>query len=440
MTAEPRSFPCPSCGSVVTPAMRDAVVVTCAGCAAVLDARADGHAVLAKHAQSMPVPRIPLGHRGKLDGRELTCVAHLTRVTDVGGSKLTSDEYLLVGGKESRWLVCEDDEWMLLAPFEPAAAGAGATSGGFGGVVGKAVDRDLEVRTVAVAGTLPDRILPGHRARVSTFDSYVDDAVTTQEIDDEGTRWFRGRAIPAARVWQAFGLEPLSVKWLALALAVLLAVVQIAACDAVPQAPLLVANLDFDAAAPERARITEPFTLPRRARVAIQVDTPVENNWASFQLALLSPDDPHAVELGVDVEQWHGVDSDGTWVEGSRQGRTTVGLLNPGSWRLRIEPQTPLPAMWYAVTVGYAFPDSGWLILTWLLLAGAWGIIVAAEVRSRYRLVQGLFIGWGVALAVLLAVADARGWSLLPDDRDSYDTHADIRSNPRLYHMQSHAK
>lgn len=51
-----------------------------------------------------------------------------------------------------------------------------------------------------------------------------------------------------------------------------------------------------------------------------------------------------------------------------------------------------------------------------------------------------VFIAWGVGAALLLGAANFLGWGLPWDDDDAYETSADVRSNPRSYQMQSHAK
>jgi hypothetical protein len=54
--------------------------------------------------------------------------------------------------------------------------------------------------------------------------------------------------------------------------------------------------------------------------------------------------------------------------------------------------------------------------------------------------VRKLFAIWGALLAATLGTANFLGWRLPWDDEAGYDAPVDVRSNPRLYHMQSHAK
>lgn len=368
---------CPRCSTALTRRLDAAVVVACPSCRSVLDLSVSPPNVVAQQEpQHGRAPLIPLGRAGNVLGRNVTCVGYIQRLSDLAGP---TEEYVLRDANGGvRWLVHENDEWCVLKPGKGSDE---ASSGGFGGMAGDQIQRDVRFRTTYVAGELPVKLAPGHEARVSAF-VHGDGAIATVEVDDEGERWFWGRELNERQVWRSFGMRPASIADVAAAAFFLLVIVQLGSCVMTSRRNLIAEELSFSSDDADRARVTEPFELKRRGALELEVEAPVKNEWATFGLALLSESHPKAIERVVEVEQWSGWDEDGSWSEGGHLKSTVVPNVPAGVWRLRIEPRTTRPALAYAVRVRRAYPRFGWLVLTLLALAPI-GWLAHLRVRSR---------------------------------------------------------
>ena len=58
-----------------------------------------------------------------------------------------------------------------------------------------------------------------------------------------------------------------------------------------------------------------------------------------------------ALDVGREVSYYHGVDSDGSWSEGSRDDNALIPAVPAGRWFLRIDPEGPLTGNPIAYTV-----------------------------------------------------------------------------------------
>jgi hypothetical protein len=370
---------CPRCSVALTRRLDAAVVMACPSCRAVLDLSVTPPGVIAQQEKPLahaPAPIIPVGRAGSVQGRNVTCVGYVQRRSDASG---ISEEYVLrdVNGGV-RWLVHEQDEWCLLKPGKGSGE---ATAAGFGGIAGGYAQRDVLFRTTFVAGELPVRLAPGHEAKVSTF-VHGDGAITTIEVDAEGERCFWGRELAERVVWRSFGMRPRSIADIATAAFFLLVIVQISSCMLTSRRPLIVEELSFSPDDADRARVTAPFELKHRSALELEVDAPVQNEWVTFGLALVSESQSKVIERVVEVEQWSGYDDEGSWSEGGPRKSTIVPSVPAGVWRLRVEPRAQRTSLAYAVRVRRANPRFGWLVVALLALLPA-GWLAHVSVRRR---------------------------------------------------------
>ncbi len=91
----------------------------------------------------------------------------------------------------------------------------------------------------------------------------------------------------------------------------------------------------------EASFVTDPFELKgRTSTLELSTTTNVDNNWIYLNYALINQDTGQAYDFGREVSYYHGYDSDGSWTEGSRKDNVAIPSVPPGTYYLRIEPES----------------------------------------------------------------------------------------------------
>jgi hypothetical protein len=134
--------------------------------------------------------------------------------------------------------------------------------------------------------------------------------------------------------------------------------------------------------------LSEPFDVPKRSRMlAVELKTKVLNDWTYITAEMLSTDGEQVLgTTGREVSYYSGVEGNGAWSEGNRNGRILVKAPPPGRYRLQIS------------------QESG----------GASGI-VEGRVRLGARLSR--YHIWLAILFLLLALAVFALWKRCEDER-----------------------
>jgi hypothetical protein len=112
---------------------------------------------------------------------------------------------------------------------------------------------------------------------------------------------------------------------------------------------------------------------------------PLSNAWAYADIVLVPHDSDDAVGLGIEVDEWHGVDGGESWQEGSPRDSTVLGGLATGTYTLQVTPQAG------AGTGTVPPPELRWGIVIKRDIVMARYILIAFFVIVGFPLVLGLF-------------------------------------------------
>lgn len=375
-----QSFSCPSCRGVVqVRAPGKAIVVACEHCGSVVDAQDPRHQLLAKYEGKITIqPRIPLGKKGQLRGETYQCLGFMRRQVVIEGTHYTWSEYLLWHPQRGyRWLAEYANHWTYIKPCNGLPTVRGR--------VARYLDRNYdqfqtaEAETIYVLGEFYWQVRVGDTAKCADFVSppYI---LSKEQTPDEVT-WSIGEYLEPAALWKAFELpgappEPRGVapaepspyqadaqpmfNFLVLLLGVA-TLIQGMGLFLVQNKQVLQQSFTWSMADAEKSRVSEFFALGgRTSNVEIQIKAPVDNNWAYFDLALINHDTGQALDLGREVEYFHGYEDGESWSEGGQTDEVILPSVPPGNYYLRIEPETPLVELPYTITVTRDAPRFVW--------------------------------------------------------------------------------
>jgi ribosomal protein L37AE/L43A len=89
--------------------------------------------------------------------------------------------------------------------------------------------------------------------------------------------------------------------------------------------------------------ISKSFTVDEHCNLELKINAPVSNSYATTEVMLLNEDTGEGEIFYKDVEYYSGVDSDGTWSEGSNQGSFYISSLKPGRYHLEVSAEISAP-------------------------------------------------------------------------------------------------
>lgn len=379
---EPRAIQCTQCGAPLT--IRDVHhtrSVSCDSCGSILDARDPGLAILEASAnQARFQPQIPLGQRGQLMGDKWECIGAMLRATEVEGIDYFWREYLLFNPwKGYRWLVEQNGHWLWVEP----AMSYPLSYRKQGREVAEHQDTEFRLfqtcraRVQSVVGEFYWQVSAGEQV---TMQDYVAPPFTlSKERSRDEVVWSLGAYVPAFDVKNAFGLgemsEPRGVApaqpnpydqttgrfWARTLLFLLVGLfLHTAHLSRLDTKKITSFQFRYEAADPAKAKVSEPFEITGGSAV-IQVDSQaaVNNSWVYLQMALINDETQIAYDFAREIEFYSGVDSDGSWSEGSSADSVVIGTIPAGRYYLLVEPQTEMPAVDYTVTISRD-PPSHW--------------------------------------------------------------------------------
>jgi len=358
------SLSCPHCGAAIELRTGDlAQSIACPACATLMDINDANVAVIVRVQERMLAhPIIPLGTVGSLRGANWQVVGFQVRAIMVDGIEYRWREYLLWNADQGfRYLTEYNGHWNDVGNVRgmpSAVAGAGHPTYEYAGTQFKHFQKATAI-TRFVLGEFPWEVRVGDA--VQTDDYVSPPLMLSKEATDDEITWSIGTYTDPERIRQAFKLkDPLrkptgvfanqpnpltglgrsyfrTFGILALVIAVLFFARRATARNEVAFAD------SFRAAQPRRDTLSSAFVTRlfdvrgRSSNVQINIETTLDNDWAFFDLALLSEDGTHGYELGRNVSYYHGVDSDGSWSEGSAHDRAMLANVPPGKYYLRVE-------------------------------------------------------------------------------------------------------
>ena len=393
-----KALQCPNCGGTIE--LRghgQSINAVCIQCLSILDARTPTLRLIQQfEAQQRRQPLIPLGTRGKLQNTEYEVVGFQVRAIEVDDEVYEWSEYLLMNPyKGYRYLTEYQGHWNDIRTLRalPEHARSGSKKAvRLSGAVYKHF-QSARARTTYVMGEFPWQVRVGEM--VLAEDYIAPPNVMSAESSNDEIVWSTGVYTPGQVIWKAFNLKgapPRAIgiyanqpspytgrvgsvwKLFFLLIGLLFVALIVSAVTAGPERTLFTQRYAFDSRLTgERSFVTPIFNVTDdRADVEVKIDTDLANDWAFFSLALINDDTGVAYDLGKEVSYFYGTDSDGSWTEGGREGRTTFPNVPKGRYYLRVEPEMDNDSrphlMNYTVAVTSGVPSVGWYILALLLL------------------------------------------------------------------------
>lgn len=398
-----RSLSCPNCGGLIElRGFEHSRSAVCVQCCTIIDPSTPELKILQRFDGKLRVrPLIPLGTRGNWRGAVYEAIGFQVRCINVDGVEYCWHEYLLFNPyKGFRYLTQYDGHWNDVQTVRglPTFTRVGNHKAvEFGGLTYKHF-QNAEARTKFVMGEFPWAVRVGES---NVVDDYVAPPFSlSSEMAGGEINWSRGEYVTGSEIWQAFKLKgapptahgvysnqpsPYAGKpgraWrMALLLlcgwAALLFFFVISASNK----EVFSANHHFSPTPGEQSFVTPVFELEGDSKnVEVELRTDLDNNWAYFNLALINESTGQGYDFGREVSYYHGVDSDGSWSEGSRSDSATIPRVPGGRYYLRIEPEMETPTSGfsqaprgfnYTVAVKRDVPTTWlfWLVLPFLII------------------------------------------------------------------------
>lgn len=406
------SLSCPSCGAgIELHAQGWAVSVVCAACGAQLDATDENLRVLQYGERVRLTPRIPLGTRGTWKGAPWEVIGCQVVTITVDEVDYSWTEYVCFNPYRGFLYLSEyEGHWNVIEKLRrrPGRERDGAhPTVELDGVTYKHFQTATACTTAAL-GEFPWELRVGDQ--IVSRDFVAPPHLLSAELSDHEVTWSQGTYTTPALIQKAFGLEsrlidPVGVfanqpnpyaglpkrmlSLFATALVVLVAMFFANVMLASDQR-VFSTGYTFDRTAAENAAlVTPPFELQGRASgVTIELGANLENDWVFFALSLINDATGETREVTRQLSYYSGVDSDGSWSEGSRQESVRLAAVPAGRYFLRVEPEGGEPGK---ATVGYTLsvrrdvPHFGWYGLAFLALLGPLllAVIPASSFETR---------------------------------------------------------
>ncbi|RVU05348.1 DUF4178 domain-containing protein [Novosphingobium umbonatum] len=403
-----RAVTCPCCGGgIEVKAAGYTVSVACQYCGSLLDVAHPDVKVIAEYHQKLARLALPLGSRGALFGTQWEVIGWLAREASGYGW----EEYLLFNPYAGyRWLVYSNGHWQFgqMLTAHPKALGDG-TYGWASRRFGAEEDGAATITTKAVLGEFYWRVRAGEQVFAESFIS-GDGQSLSREANGEEVQWTHLVPLPSWRIrsftrrqgpssanppsrfaawWADFDVADTSLPNMAgIALATVMAANLLLTAMGSPslsQRGQGQVTVDGAAAAIPIGAIT--LARPKQF-VTIKVESSnFVNQWVDLDYRLVNRQTQAVFTAPAALEYYTGVDSDGTWSEGSHSAETLFEGVPAGQYDVVVEasahswndptraaPTYTNPFQTTPDTIGLAFlvEDGGMAWgLWWLVVAGA---------------------------------------------------------------------
>lgn len=347
-----RALTCPSCGGTI--ALRAAGVsvnLICEHCGTTLDATDPDVKIIAQAASAMAQPEISLGARGVIDGTQWEVVGYLERSD---GEGLWS-EYLLFNPYIGYAFLLDDGNRFSLGRLLDRLPGAGRFGLNFEGDEYGKFGAAYGTWVKFVVGEFYWRVAVGEQVRVT---DYVRPGrmLSCEENDGERT-WTLLTMLDRGVAETAFGIQKRGrssdtpaphepspyrdsmIEALIIGIVSAMTLLLIAAMGSGTQT-LATPRFDTVIDAPMTTHVIKDVQLNNPAGTAISIAASadrLDNGWVDVDLSLVNTATDQNFDAYVLAERYSGIDSDGSWSEGSGRGRATLSNVPPGRYDLVIE-------------------------------------------------------------------------------------------------------
>jgi len=362
-------FSCPSCGAgVVIRAQGLTVSVVCGSCKAVIDATNENYRVISEAKEKIKVePLIPLGTRGKLHGTLWEVIGFMRRSDGTGEYRWS--EYLLFNPfKGFRWLTEFDGHWnyviqtkekLIFNEAEATAKTATCMNKNY------SLFHEGKAKVIFVVGEFYWRVKVGEEVRVRDF--ICPPEILSCEISKDEKIWSIGEYIEPQTVRDAFKVtqlfpiangvapnQPSSYSSTASSLGglwaffgVFLFALQLYVMATAKNSEVYNGSFIYKPDDTEKQKVSPQFELQGDFKnVNFRLYSPVQNSWLEVEGDLVNDQTGDRFEFEQGVEFYSGVDSDGSWSEGSHFSNRTLSSIPAGLYHLNVQATGPLSNQW----------------------------------------------------------------------------------------------
>lgn len=403
-----RALSCPNCGGrVELKGFSHSLSAVCINCLSVIDTSTPEFQITKQFEDRNRVrPLIPLGSRGKLEGKIYEAVGFQVREITVDGEKYSWREYVLFNPYAGfRYLSEYNNHWNWIRPTNALPA----VRGGVGARATLSYEgRELKhfqtshARTTFVMGEFPWRL---QADEVVMVDDFVDPPLlVSRETTGSEVTFSAGSYIPGEAIQKAFQLKhplppPVGVfanqpspypetgsLWkMCLILAGIWMMLLLGSAVIFRGHPVFDKSFRYDASKGDDPFVTEEFALDGgTSNVGVRIKTNLVNDWVFMNLSLINTETGRAWDFGREISHYED--------EGSGEDHVTIPAVPAGRYYLRIDPEMDDNASTlryhsvdYAVSVTRGEPVYWWLWLVapFLPLPALWRTLQRASFESR---------------------------------------------------------
>ena len=368
-----KAFSCPNCGGQVeVRAPGQSLTAVCSFCRAVIDPNDANHRVIqTARDKKKREPKVPLGHRGKIDGKIWECVGFMVR----RNLKYNHDweEYLLFNPVHGfRFLIYDSGHWTLSkSTLRPAKRGRNRSYVSMHGehfkrfVAGKA-------RVMYVEGEFFWEVKRGDE--VQTVDYVKPPYMLSVEHSGNEEHWSLGEYMKPAAIKNAFGKEA-KIGWKS----------GVGANQPNPAGPrlkqilpiwgillaaLTVLQFGFLGTSSNKVVFEKQGTLSKGidslstdtlmidgniSNLEVFLNSNVSNMWVEMEGVLTATQGERQYGFVVDNSYYSGVSGGESWSEGSRRKTRVMNNVVPGKYVMKVVAYTGIlksrPAIQYTLRV-----------------------------------------------------------------------------------------
>ncbi|MGA9522678.1 MAG: DUF4178 domain-containing protein [Myxococcaceae bacterium] len=334
--------------------------VACPYCGALLDVSHGKLAFLQALEKPKREPLIPLGRKGVLDGAEWICIGFLVRSCEVEYERYDWEEYLLFNrARGFTWLSQSEGHWTFLVPV--AAGDVFLASGRVATYQRRAYKAfsSVTAQTDFVLGEFYWEVNAGEQAHVTEY--VLPPYSLSEDRTENETTFSHGEYLTPEKIRAAFGVEKLpqpvgiapsqpnpararmrnAFKWAgiyAVALVALYALFNAVGANHLVFEQRITVPPGVRGGTPESMFFSEPFEIPRRGNVQVELRTPVNNDWLGVQGDLVNEATQEVTSFYAEASFYSGSDSEGSWSEGNRSATEYLSAIPAGRYVLRLTP------------------------------------------------------------------------------------------------------
>lgn len=410
-----KMFACSACGASITVKYPGATMaVVCSSCNSTIDVTSENYRILSTYVgkTSLFKPCIPLGARGKLNGKTWEVIGFLVR--EDTASHYFWSEYLLFNPYYGyRWLVEDKGHWNFVTTIKRKPDAKNINQYPAKGQLAKLDGKSYQIYNYGTAAV--KYVLGEFYWRVTVGSSnltadYIDPPrMLSAEKDGKEIVWSLAKYIDAKEIHKAFKVTdkfpyqsgvpatkpPTELK----------ACTQIGSLLAIFVIFITCAQFYFTSIASQqtvlhydgtfitnskKADITTPvFSMgDKTTNAVITLSAPVSNSWFYVSGELVNDTDGTTYPFEKSVEYYSGTDSDGFWSEGSNIAQLGISSIPPGKYYINIDTDsgdfTQTRQQQFSVTVGRDYPiyDNYWWTLFGLCLIPLYSFFAMHSVEA----------------------------------------------------------